>query len=243
MNISSTAAKHDRVETSTAVRGNFPEHYFTLIELLVVIAIIAILAAMLMPALQQARERGKSATCLNNMKSLGLAFVAYTDSNEKGCYPVSVWNNNGVYRRWYDDAVYGIEKYTSGKVWANDPTDYQKRKAGGLFHCPTVANPVADRLYYGMNRACYQKPVTRCDRPSETLLLGEVTAATGGEIKRADVVNNSLLIDYRHNENINALFVDNHVSQIRAVMRVELDYRIIQGTRPRDYLAFRQDQP
>ena len=58
----------------------FPKNAFTLIELLVVIAIIAILAAMLMPALQQARERGKSGQCISNIKSITQAALMYGDS-------------------------------------------------------------------------------------------------------------------------------------------------------------------
>jgi len=58
---------------------------FTLIELLVVIAIIAILAAMLLPALQKAREKARQAVCMNNLKQIGSALSIY--ANEWECYP------------------------------------------------------------------------------------------------------------------------------------------------------------
>ncbi len=74
------------------------QNKFTLIELLVVIAIIAILAAMLLPALSQARARGKDIQCTSNLKQLGTYMTMYVDSNND---VIPAGNCNVSYSQWF----------------------------------------------------------------------------------------------------------------------------------------------
>lgn len=152
---------------------------FTLIELLVVIAIIAILAAMLLPALARAKEKALKASCMSNERQWGLALTMYLDDN-RGIFPLAkipngTANSPGGYDedspRWSDmiafhaagqgDSVWynALPTYAGGKpMWevATDPTAFIGSKS--IHTCPSAASlppdfdPMTRIIFnYGMN--------------------------------------------------------------------------------------------
>jgi prepilin-type N-terminal cleavage/methylation domain-containing protein len=83
---------------------------FTLIELLVVIAIIAVLMAILMPALNRVREQGKRSSCLSNLKQLTLSWIMYADENDDNL----VNGDTGEYGIHQNETPWVLRDWSSG---------------------------------------------------------------------------------------------------------------------------------
>ena len=126
-----------------------------MIELLIVIAIIAILAGMLLPALNKAKEKARAIKCAGNLKQIGTSFGLYTtDYND--CYPALILGSSA----WGDlktTWIGAVGQYMGIKNGINT-SGWPSLKKSGSFACPTLAAYMtgaetfsADTVHYGYN--------------------------------------------------------------------------------------------
>ena len=173
---------------------------FSLIELLIVVAILAILIALLLPALNKAREKAFAIQCVNNMKNIGTALQLYANDTEY-CMPLMVRKDF----TWVHEVAARLSR---------------KKDKNGEYMIPCPSWPLYPSNSYGLNTffsgewdtANVCKKISRIRRPSKAQILVENN--TDPRYNWPSNVGYLVWISFRHNMRSNVYHFDGHVASI-----------------------------
>lgn len=206
----------------SSARKRRKESYFTLIELLITIAIIAILAGMLLPALNAAREKGRSITCLSNMKQFGLAALEYTQDYNGYVINLGSTTTVGTICVWYNSMGPYLAKQKT-------PTQFDWKS----YCCPnkvTVSEAISDNygiisgvnVYSGSSIKTFK--IEKMKQPSRhfhfmdamayLLNYGNSSYAGWQQYGETGVSGHFNSPAFRHRERLNMLYFDGHTSNL-----------------------------
>jgi len=211
------------------------KHGFTLIELLVVIAIISILAAILFPVFARARENARRASCMSNLKQIGLSMMMYVQDYDGKYFYRSYGNPAGpgstsgsAYTEFWAPIFQAPYAVNPAKKWFLEP--YVKNAQ--VFYCPSFAR---NQIGYGYNyyASTSQMSESSIELPSQMLAFvdeqynGYIAyapeATSSGSLWRASFCKtpNTSPCDVedsfygRHLDGVNVAFMDGHVKWMR----------------------------